>query len=112
MDPRAAAVLTAAGLDPSAHRARQFGTDWLDRDLLLAMDAQNLSDVLALTPPADRDRVRMFRSFDPEGGPDAEVPDPWYGGPDGFDLVLAMVERTCRVLVAELDALLRPSSAG
>ena len=37
--------------------------------------------------------------FDPEGGPGAEVPDPWYGGQQGFDEVLAMVERTVDVIV-------------
>ncbi len=40
----------------------------------------------------DPDRVRLLRSFDPGAGPDLDVPDPYYGGPDGFDDVLAMIE--------------------
>ena len=110
MDRRSALALEAAGYDPSAHRARHFDESWHDHDLILVMDGANLRDVLA-TLPADRhDRVRMFRSYDPEApgadpatgvGPD--VPDPWYGGAQGFLDVLAMVERTCRAIVADLS---------
>lgn len=104
MDPRTARVLVDAGYDPSRHRARQFGPDWFDHDLILVMDASNRSDVLAVLPADRHDRVRLFRSYDPEvgTGPVPDVPDPWYGGPDGFLDVLAMVERTCAVLVDEL----------
>jgi protein-tyrosine phosphatase len=105
MDPRAAEVLTRAGYDASRHRARQFGRDWHDHDLILTMDATNLADVLAQLPPDRHDRVRLFRTYDPQAG-DAEqapdVPDPWFGGPDGFDEVLDIVERTARRVVAEL----------
>jgi protein-tyrosine phosphatase len=112
MDARAASVLTAAGYDASRHRARHFGADWHDHDLILVMDHDNLADVLADLPPERHDRVRLFRSFDPGVSPDptgatdpAEVPavpDPFYGGPEGFDDVLAIVRRTARALVAEL----------
>lgn len=111
MDPRAAEVLTRAGYDASRHRARQFGRDWHDHNLILAMDASNLADVLAELPPDRHDRVRLFRTYDPAvqaepdpGSPDGvpDVPDPWFGGPEGFDEVLAIVERTARRVVAEL----------
>lgn len=110
MDSRAAAVLTASGYDPSRHRARHFGPDWHDHDLILVMDHANLADVLGELPPERHERVRLFRSFDPEvairEGEDPadapDVPDPFYGGPDGFDEVLAVVERTARALVEEL----------
>lgn len=104
MDRRAAAELAGSGYDPTAHRARQFDDGWFDHDLVLVMDAQNLQNVAALG--GSPGQVRMFRSFDPDGGPESEVPDPWHGGPEGFTEVLAMVERTCRVLVAELRHLL------
>ncbi|QCW52163.1 low molecular weight phosphotyrosine protein phosphatase [Nocardioides dongxiaopingii] len=97
MDPRAAATLAAAGHDGSRHRARQFATSWHDEhDLLLAMDAANLADIGGGT-----DRVRLFRSFDPEE-PGADVPDPYYGGDRGFQEVLAMVERCSEAIVSEL----------
>lgn len=92
MDPRAAATLTAAGYDPTRHRARQVDAGWFDgstedADLVLAMDAANHAGVRALVgDDAATDRVRMFRK---DG---AEVPDPYYGGEEGFADVLAMIE--------------------
>ncbi|MCW2786619.1 MAG: protein-tyrosine-phosphatase [Marmoricola sp.] len=115
MDPRAARALADAGYDPSRHRARQFGPSWFDHDLILAMDAANLADVLAVLPADRHQRVRLFRSYDPEvpaGGPVPDVPDPWYGGPQGFADVLAMVERSGEVLVRELALLDTPDPAG
>ena len=104
MDRRAAAALTAAGYDATRHRARQHDPVAPDEDradLVLAMDAANLADLGGRT-----ERVRKFRDFDPvgrsaEGGSD--VPDPYYGGDDGFEEVLTMVERTASAIV---DALL------
>ena len=104
MDSRAAAELSAAGHDPSRHRARQFTPAWFDHDLILAMDASNLADILALAPTAiDPGRVRLFRDFDPLAETGAEVPDPWSGGRQGFTDVLAMVERTAAHLVTLLQ---------
>lgn len=98
MDRRAAATLAAAGYDGSAHRAQQFTEDWYEEhDLILTMDESNFRDVSALAPDEEtaHERVRMFREFDPRGGyGDLEVPDPYYGGDDGFAHVLAVVERT------------------
>jgi protein-tyrosine phosphatase len=97
MDRRAAATLTAAGYDPSRHRAQQFTASWLDEfDLVLAMDGQNLADIGGPTG-----RVRLFRDFDP-AEPGGEVPDPYYGGDAGFEEVLTMVERTAATIVAQL----------
>jgi protein-tyrosine phosphatase len=99
MDRRAAATLRQHGYDPSRHRAQQVGPDWLDRfDLVLAMDETNLSDLGGRS-----DRVRLFRDFDPQGS--GEVPDPYYGGDEGFEEVLAMVERTADALAEELRGL-------
>ena len=102
MDRRAAAVLTAHGYDASSHRAKQLESSWFDDcDLLLAMDTSNYAEVSAL---GDASRVRMFRDFDPRAGEDdRDVPDPYYGGDDGFDRVLAMVERTATGIVAALE---------
>ena len=97
MDERAAATLLAAGLDPSRHRARTFDAGWHDdHDLVLAMDRANLRDV-----GGAGDRTRLFRDFDPVD-PGDDVPDPYYGGPAGFEEVLRMVERTSASIVATL----------
>lgn len=108
MDRRAAAVLRDAGYDPSRHRARTFSVDWYaEHDLLLAMDQSNRADMLDQAPTVEQQaQVRMYREFDPEADQDdAEVPDPWYGGADGFRDVLAMIERTTDRLVEQLPGL-------
>jgi protein-tyrosine phosphatase len=103
MDRRAAAALTEGGYDPSRHRARQYDAAWADdHDLVLAMDADNLADLGGRS-----ERVGLFRDLDPVG-PGADVPDPYYGGPDGFTMVLEMVERTSDALVAALADRLAP----
>ena len=99
MDERAAAMLVGEGYDPTRHRAQQYDAGWLDEhDLLLAMDATNLADLGGRS-----DRVALFRDFDPVGTGD-DVPDPYYGGPTGFEEVLRMVERTSVAIVAALQA--------
>lgn len=104
MDRRAAALLTAEGYDASRHRAQQVLPSWLEEcDLVLAMDAANLRDLRALGPDPDPERLRLFRDLDPAGPGD--VPDPYYGGDDGFRDVLAMVERTSAAIVDEVAAL-------
>ena len=97
MDRRAAATLTTAGYDPTRHRARQWDATWPEAyDLVLVMDEQNLADVGGRTA-----RTWLFRDLDPIGT-GGEVPDPYYGGADGFEEVLAMVERTSDAIVAAL----------
>ncbi len=101
MDPRAASTLRDAGYDPSSHRARHFDDGWLaECDVLFAMDEQNLADIGGRS-----DRVMLFRDLDPTE-PGGIVPDPYYGGEDGFTEVLAMVERTSDAIVAALPAAL------
>jgi len=106
MDRRAAALLTSHGYDASRHRAQLFTADWFtDYDLVLTMDRDNHRDVLAYGDHLDDpERLRMFREFDPRvRDGDDEVPDPYYGGDDGFATVLAMVERTCDGIVTALE---------
>lgn len=108
MDRRAAATLLEAGYDPERHRARQWPVgDPETYDLVLAMDADNLADLADLAGQASEGRLRMFRDFDPEGPGD--VPDPYYGGAEGFREVLAMVERTSDAIVASLTTSRRGS---
>ncbi len=66
------------------------------------MDRQNLHDTLFLDPDGDHGtRVRLFREFDPEPD-DFQVPDPYYGGDEGFEQVYAMVDRTCTAILERL----------
>jgi protein-tyrosine phosphatase len=105
-DPRALAALRRAGYD-LRHAARQFDRAWFaDRDLVVALDADNLADLQALAPdPATAGRIRLVRSYDPalDPGTDLDVPDPYYGGDAGFDRVLHMLETACRGLIDQVE---------
>lgn len=101
MDERAAAALAEHGYDGSRHRARQFTRDWFaERDLVLAMDGENLRALRRLAPAGVE--VRLFRSFDPDAPEGAEVPDPYYGGPEGFAEVLTLVRAAADGLAEHL----------
>jgi protein-tyrosine phosphatase len=95
MDRRAAAALTTAGYDATRHRARQHDPAE-GVDLVLVMDDANLADV-----GGRGERIAKFRDFDPRE-PGGDVPDPYYGGDDGFEEVLTMVERTASAIVEAL----------
>jgi protein-tyrosine phosphatase len=79
--------------------------DFEHYDLLLAMDRENLRELRTFSPDNDAaGKARLLRSFDPTAPPGAGVPDPYYGGPDGFETVLDQVEAACRGLLDELHA--------
>lgn len=105
-DRQAAAALVRNGWPAGGHRARQIGAaDVEAADLILCADRANRQAVRQLAPAGtDPGKIRLLRHFDPEGGPDAEVPDPWGMDGAGFDRALAMIERSCRGLIAELSA--------
>lgn len=88
--------------------ARKFSPgDFDSYDLILAMDDENRRDLLALAPDYEaRAKVRMLREFDPASDEhaDLDVPDPYYGGEDGFEHVLDLVEAATRGLLDELRA--------
>jgi protein-tyrosine phosphatase len=74
-------------------------SDFSDFDLILAMDQRNLADLEAAFPPGEsRSKLQLFGHFIAPSNP-PEVPDPYYGGGKGFDIVLDMVEEGCSNLV-------------
>lgn len=85
-------------------QARVIQREDFDRyDLILVMDRQNLRDVQALAPSPDvRAKVRLFREFDPSAD-GLEVPDPYYGGADGFRRVVTIARDGARSLVRHLQ---------
>jgi protein-tyrosine phosphatase len=92
-DRRMRQAASRRGLEMTS-RARQVSPEDFQRfDYILAMDRANLDVLLAQAPPEHRHKIRLFRDVDPEGA-GADTPDPYYGGPDGFDEVLDIVERT------------------
>jgi protein-tyrosine phosphatase len=109
-DRRAAAHARARGYDLSALRARQVGAADFERfDLLLAMDRGHLEFLRRMSPPEHHHKLRLFLEF--AGLRDADVPDPYYGGAEGFEQVLDMVEAASHGLVAHVRTyLLRVST--
>ncbi|MGB5811451.1 MAG: low molecular weight protein-tyrosine-phosphatase [Polyangiales bacterium] len=102
-DLRARAAAKDRGIDVRG-RARQFlERDFGRFDYVVAMDRANREDLLRLAPNEDaRGKVVLFRSFDDDAPPNAEVPDPYYGGEDGFAHVLEICEAAARGLLRHL----------
>lgn len=99
-DHRAQAAMRSRGIDISDLRARQFtARDYDHFDLILAMDASNLRNVLHLAPDDARaQKARLVMDHAPEH-PLREVPDPYFGGDEGFHEVYHMLLEACdRVL--------------
>lgn len=85
-------------------RARKFEpADLEEFDLILAMDRENLQNIRQLdTQNRFSDKIKLMRDYDPQPGDD-EVPDPYYGGMDGFQHVFDVVHRSCAALLDELE---------
>ncbi|MHB9860365.1 low molecular weight protein-tyrosine-phosphatase [Streptomyces sp. YIM S03343] len=92
-DPRTVSVLGEQGYG-TEHTARQFQPSWFARrDLVIALDEGHRRALRRIAPtPEDAAKVRLLRSYDPAAGDDLDVPDPYYGGMDGFAECLEMVE--------------------
>lgn len=101
-DPRACEAAAARGIDIGGLRARQLTAQDLERfDYVLAMDRGNLEGVRALRPRGD---VRVGLLLEYARGADVdEVPDPYYGGEQGFERVLDLIEDACRGLLDEIE---------
>jgi protein-tyrosine phosphatase len=104
-DSRAAAAARARGIELVGTARQVRGSDFEEFDLLLAMDEENLRDLLAVAPDTDaRAKVTLLREFDPAAVAAASlsVPDPYYGGERGFEDVLDLVQAACEGLLAEI----------
>lgn len=99
-DQRSCAVAKKHGIDLSKQRSRKLTAADLDTfDLIYVMDKENLKNTLALTTTAaQRKKVKLILN---EMAPnqDLEVPDPYYGGTDGFENVYGMLEKACTHII-------------
>jgi protein-tyrosine phosphatase len=104
-DPRMKQVAAEHGLHYDG-RARQVEGEDLERfDLVIAMDQNNRDDLLRVAHFEEQAaKIHTLREFDPQGGPSAEVPDPYYGGIDGFETTYRIVRRACQGLLSALEA--------
>jgi len=104
-DSRSAAAAAARGIDLTGAARQVKRQDFIDFDLLLAADEQNVKDLQAVAPhPEAARKIVLLRSFDPEAvrAGTLAVPDPYFGGPRGFDQVLDVVESACAGLITQL----------
>lgn len=103
-DRRMRRVAAQHGLKYSGH-ARQFHPRDFDRfDLIIAMDTTNQADLLRQASTTEQQsKVHLMREFDPLAGGNAGVPDPYYGGIDGFEEVFRIVERSCQGLLDAIE---------
>lgn len=85
-------------------RARRFDSDDLKEfDLIVAMDRENLANIKSIDKTeSNNDKIVLLREYDPKPG-DGEVPDPYYGGMNGFQNVFNIVMRSCEKLLDELE---------
>ena len=85
-------------------RARRVSVeDFQEFDYIFAMDRTNLRDLRHLESQGEGGALlTLFREFDPHQDGDLDVPDPYYGGSDGFDLMFDMVDRTCAAFIEHL----------
>lgn len=100
-DRRSTAKARAYGVDLSMLRARQVeAADFQRFHLILAMDAGHHEILLELCPPRHRGKVRLYLDYAPAFG--REVPDPYYGGEDGFETVWRMCDAVSTALLDEI----------
>jgi protein-tyrosine phosphatase len=103
-DRRAITAAKARGYDLTPLRARRVeAADFAAFDLVLAMDLENRAALQRLCPAIHKDRLKLFLDFAPHLE-EREVPDPYYGGHDGFEHVLDLAEAGSEGLIAAIRA--------
>ena len=101
-DPRATQAAAKRGIDLTRQRARRVeAADFARFDYVLAMDTSNLDDLLSICPDEHLGKVHLFLEF---AGPSVrhDVPDPYYGGQQGFERVLDLVEEGAQALLDDI----------
>ncbi len=102
-DPRSIAIAKTYGVDISGQKARKVApADFSRFDLILGMDRSNVDELRALAPAVAKDRIHLFLDF--AGGRAKDVPDPYYGGAEGFADVYRMIRVASEALAAKLGA--------
>ena len=97
-DPRSIETASRYGIDITGQRARQVAaSDFHEFDLIVGMDRSNVESLKAICPKDARADIRLFLDEPP-----TDVPDPYYGGPDGFETVYRMLRAGSLELVSQL----------
>jgi protein-tyrosine phosphatase len=103
-DPRSRQVAAQHGITLSSRARAVHHRDFEDFDLILAMDNSNLNNLYRMARgTGGRRKSSSSGTTTPDTRDGKEVPDPYYGGPQGFQKVYEMVDRTCRNLIKSLS---------
>ena len=103
-DPRSIEAGQARGYSSTGQSSRKvIRADFGNFDYILAMDADNLSELSDMCPDNHKNKLALFLDYAPKGST-REVPDPYYGGEDGFDIVLDLIERASDGLIKDILA--------
>jgi protein-tyrosine phosphatase len=106
-DPRSIAIAASHGIDISGQKARKVvGADFSRFDLILGMDRSNVQELRRLAPPSTQDHIHLFLEF--ADGRERDVPDPYYGGADGFSDVYRMIREASEALSGRLAERISP----
>jgi protein-tyrosine phosphatase len=100
-DERSVATARRRGVEYTGRARKLERSDYYEFDHIVAMDRSNLEDILARKPADASAEIHLLRAFDPEPD-DEDVPDPYYGGPHGFERVHDIVERSTEALLRHL----------
>ena len=101
-DERMQKAAARRGYDLTKQRARAVElADFYEHDFVLAMDLRNQTDLLAMAPPNRECDLRLFLDF--ADGDVRETPDPYYGGADGFERVLDLIETGAEAFLDHLE---------
>lgn len=108
-DRRALDALERRGLDGGRHRAQLFDPSrFAEFDLVVALDHGHERALRSWArTEVDRQKIRRLLAFEPALSPQGDVPDPYYSDAAAFDSVLALIERACRALFAQIEPGLR-----
>lgn len=103
-DVRSVQIAKKYGIDITSQRGRQFQvSDFDEFDLIFAMDKSNYNDILSLARnEGDKNKVELILNL-LNPGENMDVPDPYYGGGNGFEKVYKMLDKACDILVGRLD---------
>ena len=102
-DPRAVAAASNFDVDISELRARKVRvSDFENFDLIIAMDQSNYEDLRQIQPTDSRASLKMMMQFHPEAQPE-DVPDPYYGGMDGFTYMCRLLDSATQGLLENVE---------
>ena len=102
-DPRSVETTAKFDVEIDHLRARKVReSDFYDYDLIIAMDRSNFADLQAIQPSASKASLKMMMRYHPEGQP-VDVPDPYYGGIDGFTYMCELLESATAGLLKDVE---------